>query len=50
MTRPVDDVAADLAASPVPLSSMGRSAQEDATPFVTAALTGRHAASLLPLP
>lgn len=49
VTCPVDGVAADLAASPVPLSSMGRSTQEDATPFVTAALAGRHAASLLAL-
>lgn len=50
VTRPVDGLADVLATSPVPLASMGRGAQEDPTPFVTAALAGRHAASLLALP
>lgn len=38
----------DLAASPVTLSTMGRSVEADPAPFVTAALAGRHAAALLP--
>ena len=45
---PLNGVAEALATSPVPLTSMGRSATEDVTPFVTAALAGRHAAALLP--
>ena len=45
---PLDGIAEALATSPVPLTSMGRSATEDVTPFVTAALAGRHAAALLP--
>lgn len=48
VTLPVGDVASALAASPVPLVSMGRAAAEDMTPFLTAALAGRHAASVLP--
>lgn len=45
---PSAGVGDDLATSPVPLSSMGRSATQDVTPFATAALAGRHAAALLP--
>ncbi|MFX4287140.1 DUF3866 family protein [Janibacter sp. G349] len=41
------DVTDDLATSPVTLSTMGRSVAADPTPFVTAALAGRHAAALL---
>ncbi|WP_068258692.1 DUF3866 family protein [Janibacter limosus] len=44
---PPDGVAEALSSSPVPLVSMGRAAAEDMTPFLTAALAGRHAASLL---
>lgn len=45
---PTHDVSQALASTPVPLVSMGRSAAEDMTPFLTAALAGRHAATLLP--
>lgn len=36
-----------LATSPVALSSMGRAAAQDVSPFLTAALAGRHAATLI---
>lgn len=39
-----------LDASPVPLSSMGRTIEDDATPFLAAAAAGAHAASLLDEP
>lgn len=50
VTLPVTGVAEDLVVSPVPLVSMGRTAAEDATPFLTAALAGRHAGHLAALP
>jgi hypothetical protein len=37
-----------LAASPVPLSTMGRGLSEDRAAFLAAAAAGRHAATLLP--
>ena len=50
ITLPTTGVAEDLVVSPVPLVSMGRAAAEDVTPFLTAALAGRHAAYLAALP
>ncbi len=47
VTVPVDGLAAALRRSPVPLSTMGRSLDEDFEYFLAAAAAGRHAASLL---
>ncbi|QBF46061.1 DUF3866 family protein [Janibacter limosus] len=47
VTLPAVGLTEALSSSPVPLVSMGRAAAEDMTPFLTAALAGRHAASLL---
>jgi hypothetical protein len=47
VTVPVDGLAEALRRSPVPLSTMGRSLDEDAEYFLAAAAAGRHAASLL---
>ena len=43
----VDGLAEALAASPVPLSTMGRGLAEDQAAFLAAAAAGRHAAGLL---
>lgn len=43
----VDGFDQALASSPVPLSTMGRGLEEDATPFLAAAAAGAHAARLL---
>jgi hypothetical protein len=48
VTVPVDDLEAALRLTPVPLSTMGRSLDEDLEYFLAAAAAGRHAASLLP--
>ncbi|AGL18573.1 DUF3866 family protein [Actinoplanes sp. N902-109] len=45
---PTDGLDAALQASPVPLSTMGRGLTQDHTYFMTAAVAGRHAATLLP--
>ena len=45
---PVDGLAEALRATPVPLSTMGRSLDEDREYFLAAAAAGKHAASLLP--
>ena len=45
---PVDDLDEALRATPVPLSTMGRSLDEDHEYFLAAAAAGKHAASLLP--
>ena len=45
---PLDGLAEALRATPVPLSSMGRSLDEDMEYFLAAAAAGKHAASLLP--
>jgi hypothetical protein len=45
---PVDGLAEALRTSSVPLSTMGRSLDEDLEYFLAAAAAGRHAASLLP--
>ena len=47
VTVPVDGLAEALRGSPVPLSTMGRSLDEDFEYFLAAAAAGRHAASLL---
>jgi hypothetical protein len=47
VTVPVDGLAEALRRSPVPLSTMGRSLDEDFEYFLAAAAAGRHAASLL---
>jgi Protein of unknown function (DUF3866) len=47
VTVPVDGLAEALRASPVGLSTMGRSFDEDPEYFLAAAAAGRHAASLL---
>lgn len=47
VTVPVDGLAEALRGSPVPLSTMGRSLDEDREYFLAAAAAGRHAASLL---
>jgi hypothetical protein len=47
VTVPVDGLAEALRASPVALSTMGRSLDEDLAYFLAAAAAGRHAASLL---
>jgi hypothetical protein len=47
ITVPVDGLDAALRATPVPLSTMGRSLDEDHEYFLAAAAAGRHAASLL---
>jgi hypothetical protein len=47
VTVPVDGLAEALRASPVRLSTMGRSLDEDLEYFLAAAAAGRHAASLL---
>jgi hypothetical protein len=47
VTVPVDGLAEALRACPVPLSTMGRSLDEDLGYFLAAAAAGRHAASLL---
>ena len=48
VTVPVDGLEEALRATPVPLSTMGRSLDEDLEYFLAAAAAGRHAASLLP--
>jgi len=50
VTVPVDGLDEALRACPVPLSTMGRSLDEDLEYFLAAAAAGRHAASLLPEP
>jgi Protein of unknown function (DUF3866) len=47
VTVPADGLAEALAACPVPLSTMGRSLDEDHEYFLAAAAAGRHAAALL---
>jgi len=47
ITVPVDGLLEALRASPVPLSTMGRSLDEDLAYFLAAAAAGKHAASLL---
>lgn len=47
VTVPVDGLAEALRACPVPLSTMGRSLDEDPGYFLAAAAAGRHARSLL---
>jgi hypothetical protein len=47
VTVPVDGLAEALRASPVPLSTMGRSFDADPGYFLAAAAAGRHAATLL---
>lgn len=47
VTVPVDGLAEALRATPVALSTMGRSLDEDLEYFLAAAAAGRHAASLL---
>jgi len=47
VTVPVDGLDDALRACPVPLSTMGRSLDEDMAYFLAAAAAGRHAASLL---
>ena len=47
VTVPVDGLEEALRACPVPLSTMGRSLDEDREYFLAAAAAGRHAASLL---
>ena len=46
VTVPVDGLDAALRGCPVPLSTMGRSLDEDREYFLAAAAAGRHAASL----
>ncbi len=46
--EPLDGLDEALAASPVPLSTMGRGVLEDAPAFLAAAAAGRHAARLVP--
>lgn len=48
VTVPVDGLAEALRRCPVPLSTMGRSLDEDAEYFLAAAAAGKHAASLVP--
>ena len=48
VTVPADGLEEALRATPVPLSTMGRSLDEDLAYFLAAAAAGRHAASLLP--
>jgi hypothetical protein len=48
VTVPVDALEEALRTSPVPLSTMGRSLDQDPEYFLAAAAAGRHAASLLP--
>jgi hypothetical protein len=45
---PIDGLATAVQGSPVPLSSMGRSYDEDPVYFIAAAAAGRHAAALVP--
>lgn len=47
VTIPVDGLEQALRATPVPLSTMGRSLDEDLAYFLAAAAAGKHAASLL---
>ena len=47
VTVPLDGLAEALRACPVPLSTMGRSLDEDREYFLAAAAAGRHAAALL---
>jgi uncharacterized protein DUF3866 len=47
VTVPADGLVEALRAAPVPLSTMGRSLEEDIEYFLAAAAAGRHAASLL---
>jgi hypothetical protein len=47
ITVPVDGLDEALRATPVPLSTMGRSLDEDHAYFLAAAAAGKHAASLL---
>jgi hypothetical protein len=47
VTVPVDGLEDALRATPVPLSTMGRSLDEDLAYFLAAAAAGKHAASLL---
>ena len=48
VTVPSDGLEEALRATPVPLSTMGRSLDEDLEYFLAAAAAGRHTASLLP--
>jgi hypothetical protein len=48
VTVPLDGLADALRECPVPLSTMGRSLDEDSEYFLAAAAAGKHAASLLP--
>jgi uncharacterized protein DUF3866 len=48
VTVPASGLAEALRACPVPLSTMGRSLEQDLEYFLAAAAAGRHAASLLP--
>lgn len=45
--HPVDGLAEALRSSPVPLTTMGRTVDDDPMPFLAAAVAGRHAAGLL---
>jgi len=47
---PLDGLDAALAATPVPLSTMGRGLEQDPAAFLAAAAAGRHAADLLAAP
>jgi hypothetical protein len=47
VTVPVDGLAEALRSTPVPLSTMGRSLDQDTDYFLAAAAAGKHAASLL---
>lgn len=47
LERSAEEALRGLSSSPVPLSSMGRAAAEDVSPFVAAALAGRRAAELI---
>ena len=47
LEEPVDGLAEALAATPVPLSTMGRGLADDAPAFVAAAAAGRHAGRLV---
>jgi len=47
ITVPLDGLREALGGCPVPLSTMGRTLDEDLEYFLAAAAAGRHAASLL---
>ncbi|HEU5455243.1 MAG TPA: DUF3866 family protein, partial [Nocardioides sp.] len=44
---PADGLLEALAASPVPLTTMGRGLDDDPAPFLAAAAAGAHAAALI---